>query len=55
MPGNAMTSMSPRTRKVLAYPGQTQHPVLPGEAEYYRPDELLAQVRARGVVYRGAG
>ena len=44
--------MSPRTRKVLGYPGQTQHPVLPGEAAYYGPDELLAQVRARGAMYR---
>ena len=44
--------MSPRTRKVLGYPGQTQHPVLPGEAAYYGPDELLAQVRARGEIYR---
>jgi hypothetical protein len=47
--------MSPRTRKVLGYPGQKQDPVAPGEAEYYRPDELLAQVRARGSVYRDVG
>jgi len=44
--------MSPRTRKVLGYPGQKQDPVTPGEAEYYRPHELLADVRARGTVYR---
>jgi hypothetical protein len=44
--------MSPRTRRALAYPGQKQDPVMPGEAEYYGPDELLAPVRARGSVYR---
>jgi|SRR5690242_19801042 len=43
--------MSPRTRRVLDYPGQTQQPVLPGEADYYEPERLLRPVRARGRVY----
>jgi hypothetical protein len=43
--------MSPRTRRALDYPGQTQQPVLPGEAEYYEPEKLLRPVRERGTVY----
>jgi hypothetical protein len=44
--------MSPRVRKLLGYPGQTQHPILPDEAEYYLEGDLLAPVQARGAVYR---
>ena len=44
--------MSPRTRKVLGYPGQKQHPIEQGEAEYYEPELLLEPVRARGIAYR---
>jgi hypothetical protein len=44
--------MSPRVRKLLGYPGQTQRPILADEAEYFLPDDLLAPVRSRGVVYR---
>ncbi len=44
--------MSPRVRKLLGYPGQTQHPILPDEAEYYLEGDLLAPVLARGTIYR---
>jgi hypothetical protein len=47
--------MSPRTRKRLGYPGQARYPIVPGEAEFYDVESLLAPVRARGFAYRTTG
>jgi hypothetical protein len=44
--------MSPRVRKLIGYPGQTQRPILTDEAEYYLEGDLLAPVQARGTTYR---
>ena len=44
--------MSPRVRKLIGYPGQSQRPILPDEADHYLDGDLLAPVRSRGKVYR---
>jgi hypothetical protein len=44
--------MSPRVRKLLGYPGQSQRPILPDEADHYLEGDLLAPVVARGKAYR---
>lgn len=44
--------MSPKVRKRLNYKGQVANPILPGEAEHYLRDDLLAQVAQRPPFWR---
>ena len=39
--------MNPKVRKLIGYPGQTQHPIFPDEAEYDLRDGLLDPVLRR--------
>lgn len=49
---SAIYYMNPQVRKLLNYPGQTSHPVLPEEEDDWQSDPLLDPVVKRGPIFR---